>query len=153
MSDLPTNNVSRLGDVIDFIFAWHLMHRCGKIQGGLPASIHARMVLNVALDFVVGLIPFLGDLADAAFHCNTRNAALLEEYLMKRHGPQNMSMKEKRRSRLEDFSSDEKQALRDAPNRTQPGAVRHPDSVRAPRSDRFGPDLETSGQETGTVRY
>ena len=37
----------------------------------------AKMVRNVALDFVVGLIPLVGDLADFAFKSNVKNLALL----------------------------------------------------------------------------
>ena len=42
------------------------------------------MWLNLALDFVVGLVPFLGDLADAVFRCNTKNAVILERFLIQR---------------------------------------------------------------------
>lgn len=51
---------------------------------GLPASVKAQMMLNVAFDFVVGLVPFLGDLLDMAFKANTRNAIVLESYLRER---------------------------------------------------------------------
>ena len=36
------------------------------------------------IDFGVGLIPVLGDLADAWFKCNTRNNILLERFLRER---------------------------------------------------------------------
>lgn len=42
------------------------------------------MILNVAFDFVVGLVPFLGDILDIAFKANTRNAIVLESYLRQR---------------------------------------------------------------------
>jgi hypothetical protein len=41
--------------------------------------IVARMLLNLALDAGLGLIPFLGDIADFAFKANDRNLALLLE--------------------------------------------------------------------------
>lgn len=41
--------------------------------------------MNIALDFVVGLVPFVGDLADAAFKCNTKNVRLLERCLDERY--------------------------------------------------------------------
>lgn len=43
--------------------------------------IKSRMMLNVMIDFVIGLVPFVGDIADAAYRANTRNAWLLELYL------------------------------------------------------------------------
>lgn len=45
------------------------------------------MVVNIILDFIVGLIPFLGDLLDAMFKANTRNVAALEDHLIKKHMP------------------------------------------------------------------
>lgn len=34
---------------------------------GLPASVILHMLFNVAFDFVIGLVPLLGDLADVAY--------------------------------------------------------------------------------------
>src|SRR5215475_1525635 len=42
------------------------------------------MYTNLAIDFGIGLIPVLGDIADAWFKCNTRNNMLLERYLRER---------------------------------------------------------------------
>ncbi len=42
-----------------------------------------RMVMNVAVDTLVGVIPIAGDLFDVAWKANTRNMALLERYLEK----------------------------------------------------------------------
>lgn len=58
-----------------------VLRTCGQVEGGLPASVRSKMVFNIILDFVVGLVPFIGDLADAVFRANTRNAIELETYL------------------------------------------------------------------------
>lgn len=50
-------------------------------RAGVPASALARMVLNVALDAVVGAIPVLGDVFDVAFKANLRNARLMDACL------------------------------------------------------------------------
>ena len=63
---------------------------CRQVEGGLPTSLQLQMVFNVFFDFVVGLIPFLGDLLDALYKCNTRNAVLLESYL-KEKGQNNLA--------------------------------------------------------------
>ena len=42
------------------------------------------MYTNLAIDFGVGLIPIVGDFADAWFKCNTRNNLLLERFLRER---------------------------------------------------------------------
>lgn len=52
-----------------------------KIEGGLPGAVALRMLINIIFDFVIGIVPFIGDLADAAFRANTRNAAILEAHL------------------------------------------------------------------------
>jgi Domain of unknown function (DUF4112) len=58
-------------------------------EANLPPNVRAQMMFNVAVDFVVGLIPFLGDLADMAFKANTRNAIVLENFLRER-GAENL---------------------------------------------------------------
>jgi len=42
------------------------------------------MYFNILLDFGVGLVPFVGDLADAVFRANTRNCWALEQYLKRK---------------------------------------------------------------------
>ena len=57
---------------------------CLQVEDGLPAAIKAKMMMNIIFDFVLGLVPFIGDLADAMFRANTRNAMVLEDYLRER---------------------------------------------------------------------
>lgn len=73
-----------IGDFIDLFFAYMLVRACSQVEGGLPGPILSRMYFNVMLDFGLGLVPFLGDVADAVFRANTRNAWILEEYLIQR---------------------------------------------------------------------
>jgi hypothetical protein len=47
---------------------------------GVPPVVIARMVLNVAMDSLIGAVPVLGDLFDGAFHANEKNLALLDRY-------------------------------------------------------------------------
>lgn len=54
---------------------------CEGIDGGLPAALRMKMMINVIVDFVIGLVPFIGDLADAVYKANTRNAVILETHL------------------------------------------------------------------------
>jgi Domain of unknown function (DUF4112) len=42
------------------------------------------MFINLILDFLIGLVPLLGDIADAVYKCNTKNFVLLEKELNKR---------------------------------------------------------------------
>jgi hypothetical protein len=41
--------------------------------------IIARMLLNLGLDAILGIVPLLGDITDVAFKANQRNVALLTE--------------------------------------------------------------------------
>lgn len=40
-----------------------------------------RMLANVAIEFVGGSVPLVGDLFDVAFKANLRNIAIIEEHL------------------------------------------------------------------------
>ncbi|KAI9672002.1 MAG: hypothetical protein M1829_004546 [Trizodia sp. TS-e1964] len=70
-----------IGDFIDAFMALMVIRTCEQIEGGLPRSLQTQMYLNAVLDFAIGLVPFLGDIADALYRCNTRNAVALERHL------------------------------------------------------------------------
>lgn len=73
--------VPAIGDVLDALLALMVVKTCSQVEGGLPGSVKFRMYMNVLMDFGVGLVPVFGDVADAVFRANTRNATLLEEHL------------------------------------------------------------------------
>lgn len=54
-------------------------------QLGAPASIQLRMLMNLTIDSVVGIVPLAGDLFDFAFKAHSRNHALLEQWLATPH--------------------------------------------------------------------
>jgi hypothetical protein len=58
-------------------------------QTGASTFTLARMVGNVAADFLIGSIPFVGDLFDVAFKANRKNARLLELHLKRRNNKAN----------------------------------------------------------------
>ncbi|KAK3708548.1 hypothetical protein LTR37_011443 [Vermiconidia calcicola] len=76
------------GDAIGVLMALMIFKMCCEVEGGLDQSTKTRMLLNIAIDFAVGLVPFVGDLADAAFKCNTKNLRLLEVALDKKYAPE-----------------------------------------------------------------
>jgi hypothetical protein len=49
-------------------------------QQRVPRIVQLRMVLNVAVDLLVGVIPIVGDAADAFWKSNSKNIALLERH-------------------------------------------------------------------------
>ncbi|KAK4153679.1 hypothetical protein C8A00DRAFT_33553 [Chaetomidium leptoderma] len=70
-----------IGDFADLFMALILIKKAAKVDGGLPASMYARMMKNILLDFALGFIPVLGDFADMFYRANTRNAWLLYAFL------------------------------------------------------------------------
>ena len=49
---------------------------------GVPASVLFRMLGNIAVDSLVGVVPVVGDLFDFGVKANRRNVDLLERYLL-----------------------------------------------------------------------
>jgi hypothetical protein len=52
---------------------------------GAPPSVLLRMLLNIAIDTLVGAVPFAGDLFDFGWRAQRRNVALLERWLASPH--------------------------------------------------------------------
>jgi hypothetical protein len=50
------------------------------LRNGVPSVIVLRMLLNIAIDALLGAIPLLGDLFDAAYRANEKNLELLERH-------------------------------------------------------------------------
>ena len=51
------------------------------LRYGPPSALVSKMLANVAVDLVLGAIPFVGFFADVWFKANERNAELMREYL------------------------------------------------------------------------
>lgn len=47
---------------------------------GVPRVVQIRMLLNIGIDVLLGVVPFLGDIADVFWRASTRNLALLEQH-------------------------------------------------------------------------
>ncbi|KAI6827832.1 hypothetical protein D0869_14250 [Hortaea werneckii] len=163
------------GDAIGLALAYLVFMQCCKIDGGLPSSVKSRMIINIIMDFLVGLVPFLGDIADAAFKCNTKNVRLLERHLDQKYKPNRRDERDyagvdkaqRRKNRasgiytrndpppatvFEDFSDNEQYGSDPV---QRPSASRQP-SGRQGGSRRERPEMSqrgTSGrQETGRTR-
>lgn len=68
------------GDVADALLNYLLVVRPAR-RADIPGWLLRRMLLNNAVSAGVGTIPIAGDVALAMFKANSRNAALLEEFL------------------------------------------------------------------------
>ena len=71
--------VPGIGDAITTAMSLYIVHEARQL--GAPRHLIARMLANVALDGVVGAVPFLGDAFDVMWRANRRNMTLLRNYL------------------------------------------------------------------------
>ena len=66
------------GDALSFLASGALV--LTMVRHGASGQLAAKMLGNIAIDALVGAIPFLGDLFDVAFKANNRNVELLKEH-------------------------------------------------------------------------
>lgn len=72
-----------LGDAIGSLLGAYSLWLARRL--GAPGAVQARMVVNLVVDGVVGLVPLAGDLFDFAFKAHSRNHALLAQWLRSPH--------------------------------------------------------------------
>lgn len=68
-----------LGDAAGVLLSAFIVRQAARL--GAPRSLLMRMAMNVAVEGLVGMIPLAGDVFDAAWKANQRNARLLGNYL------------------------------------------------------------------------
>lgn len=64
-----------VGDVAGAIASLYIVNEARRL--GAPRKVLLLMLGNIAIDTVVGAIPALGDIIDAAFKSNERNLKLI----------------------------------------------------------------------------
>jgi uncharacterized protein DUF4112 len=82
--------VPGLGDMVGSLIGGYSIWIAREL--GAPASIQLRMLMNLTIDAVLGIVPFAGDLFDFAFKAHSRNQALLEQWLSTPHRAQRSSV-------------------------------------------------------------
>ena len=70
--------VPGIGDAAASMLSCYLLYEAHRL--GIPSTVFARMVANVAIEGVVGAVPVLGDLFDVGFRANRRNVRILRDY-------------------------------------------------------------------------
>lgn len=68
-----------LGDVATTALSLYIVYEAHKL--GAPKQLIARMLGNVALDGVIGVVPVAGDVFDVIWRANRRNVRMLREHL------------------------------------------------------------------------
>jgi Domain of unknown function (DUF4112) len=71
--------VPGIGDLVAPVFTVVLLGTALKMR--VPAVVLARMVLNAAIDMLLGLVPIAGDVGDVFWKADLRNMALLERHV------------------------------------------------------------------------
>ncbi|MGJ8638470.1 MAG: DUF4112 domain-containing protein [Opitutaceae bacterium] len=66
-----------IGDTLTLIPQFYLVFEAFRLKIGW--SVIFKMLLNVLIDWLIGLIPVLGDFFDIVFKSNLRNAKLMAE--------------------------------------------------------------------------
>ncbi|KAJ7031665.1 hypothetical protein C8F04DRAFT_1004777 [Mycena alexandri] len=113
------------GDVADASLNYLLVVRKAR-QADLPPWLVRKMLTNNAASVLMGLVPFAGDVALAAFKANSRNAALLEEFLRIR-GEEFLKLKAERDGTLK--KKDGPVAPATDLEQLQPGAGKEPGEI------------------------
>jgi hypothetical protein len=67
-----------VGDAVTALLGSVIIYHAHHLR--LPRIVQLRMLLNVMIDVAIGIVPFVGDLADVFWKSNARNFALLEQY-------------------------------------------------------------------------
>ncbi len=73
------------GDTLTALFSFYIIG--SAIYFGLPKIVILRMAMNVAFDYLIGIIPFVGDATDFFIKSNKWNMRLLREYAQERRTP------------------------------------------------------------------
>ena len=71
------------GDLLSSFVSFYIVYQASL--AGAPRALLARMMSNIAIDTMLGAVPFLGDLFDFVWKANTKNVRLLDEWAAGRH--------------------------------------------------------------------
>ncbi|MGQ0527679.1 MAG: DUF4112 domain-containing protein [Alphaproteobacteria bacterium] len=70
--------VPGLGDTATAFITFYIIREAHRM--GVPRQVKVRMGWNMFLDWLIGLIPLVGDLFDIGWKANRRNVALLRKH-------------------------------------------------------------------------
>lgn len=73
-----------VGDIIMLVVNVAIAHQLFSVDR-YSYSTYPKMVLNLVFDFLVGLIPFIGDLIAISYRADTRNFVMARDNLIKKY--------------------------------------------------------------------
>lgn len=68
-----------IGDAIGLAVSGYVVAQAGR--AGIGKFVLARMIANVVIEALIGVVPLVGDVFDAMFKANVRNLRLVERHL------------------------------------------------------------------------
>lgn len=76
--DALADIVPVVGQIVPHAVSAYIIYEGWRL--GAPRQVIGKMVANVALDTIIGLVPAAGAIGDAFFKANIRNVALLRDH-------------------------------------------------------------------------
>ncbi len=70
-----------IGDTISLLISSYIVRRAHEY--GVPHHVKARMAFNIFVDWLIGIVPFIGDIFDVGWKANRMNVDLLKKYAKK----------------------------------------------------------------------
>jgi len=67
-----------IGDALTALISLAIVFQANRMR--IPKVVQLRMLLNIGIDVLVGVVPFVGDVADVFWKSNAKNFALLERH-------------------------------------------------------------------------
>lgn len=71
-----------VGDAVSAMVSFYIVWRAA--QAGISLFTILRMIFNVVVDMVIGVVPVLGDVADIGWRANRKNIRLLQKALRRK---------------------------------------------------------------------
>lgn len=68
-----------IGDTIGLAIAIYIVVQSRRL--GIGSGLVIQMLINIFIDWLIGLIPLIGDIFDWGWKGNNKNAALLREFI------------------------------------------------------------------------
>ncbi len=68
-----------IGDTITSMVSAYIIKEAHHV--GVPFWIKFRMVINILIDWLIGIVPLVGDIFDVGFKANIRNVSLIKRHL------------------------------------------------------------------------
>src|SRR5262245_229460 len=67
------------GDFVSFGISGLLIVRAAQM--GAPPELLSRLIAVQCVDLLIGVVPFVGDVADAGYHANVRSVKLIKDWM------------------------------------------------------------------------